>query len=415
MAYEMNQRKSKHNKQRERESLKFRKSFNKQFIIITIMKKYYFILAAAALALASCSSDETIESAATSPSNEISFRAFANNATRATDIDASTMQTSGFTVFATVGSNFSTIYFNETAFTYSGGTYTSATKYYWPSSGTLDFYAYAHNGAANQVTHTAQTKAFTVTPDATAANQTDLVFANTNGKSKTGKYADNTKEYGANGVPLNFRHAESKITVQLRNTSTSLKVTVKDVAIGYLNTVGTYTYSGSTTSTDTDHASEYLKFADWTAKSGTGSYTQTASTTSYTSATAITALPQSFILIPQELTTATAYSAATADAAFNGAFITVELKIQNALNDVYIVGNADTYVTALWPLPTGTWNPGYHYTYTVDLAGGGYYPTNQTSIGTGTDLDPILDGAEIKFVDVTVDSWTDGGNTNVGM
>lgn len=333
--------------------------------------------------------------------------------TRAADITTTTLQGSGFTVFATVGSNFSTIYFNETAFTYSGGTYTSTTKYYWPSSGTLDFYAYAYNGAANQVTHTAQTKAFTVTPAAAAANQTDLVFANTNGKSKTGKYSGDTKEYGANGVPLNFRHAESKITVQLKNTSTSLKVTVKDVSIGYLNTVGTYTYSGSTTNTDTDHASEYLKFADWTAKSGTGSYTQTATTTSYTSATATTALPTSFILIPQELATATAYSAATADAAFNGAFITVELKIQNALNDAYIVGGADSYVTALWPLPTGTWNPGYHYTYTVDLAGGGYYPTNQTSIGTGTDLDPILDGAVIKFVDVTVDAWADGGNTNV--
>ena len=34
----------------------------------------------------------------------------------ATDIDASTLQSSGFTVFATVGSTFDTKYFNETAF-----------------------------------------------------------------------------------------------------------------------------------------------------------------------------------------------------------------------------------------------------------------------------------------------------------
>lgn len=372
------------------------------------MKKNLFILAAAALALASCSSDETVESAALSKSNEINFRPLVAGSTRATDIEATTLQTSGFTVFSTVGSNFSTIYFDETKFTYDNGTYTSSTKYYWPSSGTLDFYAYAYNGTTGQVTHTAQTKAFTVTPAATAADQTDLVFANTNGKSKDGSY--NTSTYGAAGVPLNFRHAESKVTVQLKNSSTALKVTVKDVAIGYLNTTGTYTYSGSTTNGDTDHSGEYLKFEDWTAKSGTGSYTQTATTTEYISTTAATPLPESFILIPQALTTATAYSTASASATFNGAYITVELKIQNAANDAYIVGGAGSYVTAMWPLPAGTWNPGYHYTYTVDLAGGGYYPDNHD---TDTDLDPILEGAVIKFVNVTVDNWADGGATNV--
>lgn len=361
----------------------------------------------AAIGFVACSSDETVAVNQNDP-DAISFRPLVSGITRATDITATTLQSSGFTVFATAGSTFDTKYFNETAFTYSAGAYISATKYYWPSTGTLDFYAYAYNGADGQVTHTAQTKAFTVTPNSTAANQTDLVFANTNGKSKDGTY-DTSKKYGADGVPLNFRHAESKITVQLKNTSTTLKVTVKDVAIGYLNTTGTYTYSGSTTNADTDHASEYLKFADWTAKSGTGSYTQTATTTSYTSATATAALPESFILIPQALTTATAYSGTTArngdtpGSPFNGAFITVQLKIQNAATNAYIVGaDGDNYVTALWPLPAGTWNPGYHYTYTVDLAGGGYYPDNRD---TNTDLDPILGGAEIKFVTVTVDGW----------
>lgn len=379
------------------------------------MKKYLFILAAAALGFASCSNDDVVaENTGLNDANTISFRSFVQGATRATDITAGTL--ASFTAFATEGSDFSKIYFNETTFNNSSGTYTSVTKYYWPSTGTLDFYAYAYNGADGQVTHTAQTKAFTVTPDAAAANQTDLVFANTNGKSKTGTYGTGgTNQYGKDGVPLNFRHAESKITVQLKNSSTALKVTVKDVAIGYLNTTGTYTYSGSTSNTNTDgENNDQLKFADWTAKSGTGSYTQTATTTSYTSATATTALPTSFILIPQALTTATAYSAASADAAFNGAFITVQLKIQNAENDAYIVGgDGDNYVTALWPLPAGTWYPGYHYTYTLDLAGGGYYPTNQTSIGSGTALDPILDGAEIKFVSVTVDAWADGSNTDV--
>ena len=381
------------------------------------MKKSLFILATAAIALASCNNDVKIaENKTLNDANEITFRPLVPRVMRAPGIDVSTLQGPGFTVFATKGSDFSEKYFNETKFTYSAGTYTSSTKYYWPSSGTLDFYAYAYNGADGQVSHTPQTKAFAVTPDAAAANQTDLVFANTNGKSKAGTYDGGTKQYGKDGVPLNFRHAESKITVQLKNSSTALKVTVSDVAIGYLNTTGTYTYSGSTTNTDTDHASEYLKFGDWTAKSGTGSYTQTATTTEYTSATEATALPQSYILIPQELTTASVYSGTTArdgdtpGSPFNGAFITVQLKIQNAVNNAYIVGDNSNYVTALWPLPAGTWNPGYHYTYTVDLAGGGYYPDNHD---TDTDLDPILEDAEIKFVSVTVDTWADGGTTNV--
>lgn len=376
-----------------------------------IMKKFFFFAAIAAIGLASCSNDETIASQATSESNAISFRPVVNGVTRATDINATTLQSSGFTVFATeTGKPYSGEgsgpYFPETLFTYSAGTYTSATKYYWPSTGTLDFYAYAYNGADGQVTHTAQTKVFTVTPASAAASQTDLVFANTNNKAKTGVYND-TQTYGSDGVPLNFRHAESKITIQLKNTNSSLKVTVKDVSIGNLNTSGTYTYSGSTTNVDTDHSSEYLKFADWTERSGMGYYTQTATTTSYTSVTATTPLPESFILIPQALSTATTYASAEANAAFNGAYIKVQLKIQNADSDAYIIGGAETYVEALWPLTALTWNPGYHYTYTVDLAGGGYSPTNVD--GTDSNLDPVLGGAEIKFVDVTVDAWADGG------
>lgn len=379
------------------------------------MKKSLFILATAAIALASCSNDKTVAINETlNDENEITFRPLVKRVMRAPGIDATTLQGPGFTVFATKGSDFSEIYFNETAFTWDGtSSYTSATKYYWPSSGTLDFYAYAYNGAADQVEHTPQKKAFTVTPNSAAASQTDLVFANTNGKSKAGTYDGGTKQYGKDGVPLNFRHAESKVTVQLKNSSTALKVTVSDVAIGYLNTTGTYTYSGSTTNanTDAENTGEYLKFADWTDKSGTGSYTQTATTTVYTSATEATALPQSFILIPQALTVASAYASDATAAAFNGAFITVKLKIQNAANNAYIVGGDVTEVTAMWPLPSGTWNPGYHYTYTVDLAGGGYYTTNQAD--TDENLDPILEGTEIKFVSVTVDTWGDGGETVV--
>ena len=52
-----------------------------------------------------------------------------------------------------------------------------------------------------------------------------------------------------------------------------------------------------------------------------------------------------------------------------------------------------------WWLQLGAWQE-----ITIDLAGGGYYETNQD---TDADLDPILEGAEIKFASVSVDGWAD--------
>ena len=123
-----------------------------------------------------------------------------------------------------------------------------------------------------------------------------------------------------------------------------------------------------------------------------------------------TAANHEMILIPQVLANAGAYASAEVDAAFAGAYIKAQLKIQQKSNSAYIAGAADTPVDALWPLPTGTWLPGHTYTYTVDIAGGGYYTTNQDD---NADLDPILEGAEIKFVTVTVDDWANGGETAI--
>ena len=369
--------------------------------------KKLFFFAIAALGLAACSNDEVVEM---NENNAISFRPIVSGTTRAADIDAGNgtngLQTLGFTVFANAGST-ETNYFPETAFTYSDGAYTSATKYYWPSAVNLDFFAYQYSQSTNNtVSHTALTKAFTVTPSSTAANQTDLVVAFTADKNKTSNSA---------GVAINFRHAESKVTIKLKNSSTTTTITVGGVVLGNVHTTGTYTFTGSTNNaadspsdvanTDGNNNSTYLKYSDWSEQGALGTYSQAATTTSYTSSTPATALTNSMILIPQTLTNATTYASGDAGAVFNGAYITVALKIQNTTNSAYIVGGAESTVTAMWPLPATKWLPGYHYTYTVDLAGGGYFTTNQTD--TDSALDPILGGAEIKFVTVTVDAWTD--------
>lgn len=394
------------------------KQENINLTIFKEMNKKLFFLAIAALGLAACSNDDVVE---INQGEAISFRPLTTNVTRASDVNAGTLQESGFTVFAKQGES---TYFNETAFIYGTGTYNSATKYYWPSSGNLDFFAYAYSKPedhASQVSHTALTYAFTVTPDASAQYQTDLVIACTTDKSKTGTYDAGAKTYGSDGVPLNFRHAESKVTIKLQNTSSALKFTVGNVIIGNINTVGTYTFTGSTnnaneatTNTNTDATSGYwLKFGDWTSTTS-GSYTQAANTTTYNGVTAAAPLTHDMILIPQQLTNASTYATGDNNAAFNGSYITVQIKIQNSASSAYILGSAEAFVTALWPLPATKWLPGYHYTYTVDLSGGGYNPTNVD--GTDSGLDPVLDGAEIKFVSVTVDAWNETpGNTDVTM
>jgi len=117
------------------------------------------------------------------------------------------------------------------------------------------------------------------------------------------------------------------------------------------------------------------------------------------------------ILVPQTLTAATAYansgSAAVGDK-LNNTFIAVKLYALNNTNSALIAGGgttaSPTTIWAIWPIGGYNWEPGKKYTYTIDLSGCGYFETNQD---TNADLDPILENAEIKFVSVTVDDWTD--------
>lgn len=366
------------------------------------------LLAGALPFIASCSSDELVAENQSNP-NEISFTPLLTGVTRAMSIDATELQTQGFNVTAIINGG-STAYFTAENYTWNStaNAYTSTTKHYWPSEGSLDFYAYSpmsdtYVGTGKQIVKT-DYNTFDVTPSATPSEQVDFVYANTNNKTK-----------GTDGkvTTLNFRHAESNIVIQLKNTATDLKFTVKDVAIGYILPTAQFDYTGSTNgttdNTNTDAASGYY-LKGWGTPSGTRtSYSQTAGTTSYAVGADASALTNNMILIPQTLEVATVYSADSVGSAFNGACISVELKIQDT-SDHYIVGTSSTYVTAMWPLTSIIWLPGHKYTYTVDLKGGGYYPTNQDE---NTDLDPILEGAEIMFASVTVDSWSDGANSDV--
>lgn len=392
------------------------------------MKKLFFF-AAAALALASCSNDETT---AEYKGEAISFRPLMGNVTRAAEVtDATFFQTNGgFWVTATYTTG-GEAYFSDQNFGYVDPNYVrpEGQKYYWPQQA-LDFFAYSPATTNDQITAHASARSFTVQPAADAANQIDLVIANTNNKEKTGTYGTD-KKYGVDGIPLNFRHAESKIVIKLKNTSQDLDYEIDNttfkVKIGYLQPSGTYAYTGSTngsegdannpTNTDTQN-DFYLKPGDWTLATPaayTGIYTTEASVASFpkkasAEASPTTATTTNMILLPQGLTQVNTYAGASSGSTYQGPYISVKLKIKQG--STYIIGDADTFVEAIWPLTTITWLPGHSYIYNLDLAGGGYHPTNQDS---DADLDPILDGAEIFFITPTVDAWDTTTDQDIDM
>ena len=365
------------------------------------MKKRLFFLPMVAIMMAACSSNETIE-VNENKGDLISFR-------HGKSFNVEALNTGGSTTSP---------YFSNVTFTNSGGTFTSATKYYWPTNN-LDFYAYSpitedvsgvQKGAlSNEAYQIVKTdyKTFTITPSATVSEQVDFIYANTNNKGK-----------GSSGevTTLNFRHAGAKIVVKVKNSAPNLKFVISGWKLGFLDNTATFTYTDANTDTQ---GSAQLAFTDWT-----NNDTQSADNTYSTTFTANPIAAQSpayflgsagtsestdeslnMILIPQTLTAATAYASTAADAKPNGSYIALKMIIKNNTEAGETVADATTDGKwAMWPIGGYNWEPGKKYTYTIDLAGGGYYETNQDS---DADLDAILEGAEIKFVSVSVDGWTD--------
>ena len=385
------------------------------------MKRNLLILAVACLALASCSNDETVNSLATSGANEISFRANTNGLTRAADIDAGNgtngLKTIGFYVTAAFTTTTPTLYFSDQHYklastdpdvwkpTDNGGS--SYKSIYWPDgSDVLDFHAYAPvAGTQLSVSNTNigtlnGCPEYTVTPaattDATSADtQVDFIYATLTGK-------DNTD----GSMNLTFNHEESKISIKLKNTDAALTITVSEVALCNIAQSGIFKNRDAAPTTTTT-----MSWGDFGA--ATTYYQTLASATTYTSEAAA---GTSWILIPHTLAKPTAdgkYTGSTTGDGYDGAYIRVKMKVQSATDaSVYYAGaesGANEYVSAIWPISTNasptTWATGTHYTYTIDLKGGGYYETNQAS-PSGDTLDRVLNLNEITFATVSVTDWT---------
>ena len=358
------------------------------------MKKRLFFLPMVAIMMAACSSNETIE-VNENKGDLISFRPIVKGVTRAADISSDNL--TSFVVNAKQSGG-SISYFDNGVFNKSGSVYVSESKYYWPASGSLDFYAYSPSGNS-QVNYSGY-KTFTVTPSTTIADQVDFVFAATMNKSK--------EDCGASGVPLNFRHTGAKIACNVKNSSTTLKFDVYGWKVGYICPAATFTFTDANTDGNNDGSGTTLTLPQWGSRTAASIGTEYESTFSLNQIgqSGATSLDGQMILIPQAITAASGYASASAGANLNGTYIAVKLKIRNNDSAGTIIADdgAGNAFWAIWPIGGYNWEPGKKYTYTIDLAGGGYYETNKDS---DTDLDAILEGAEIKFVSVSVDGWTD--------
>ena len=386
------------------------------------MKKNLFILAAAALALASCSSDETVESAALSKSNEINFRTLVSGATRSTAgpfAGGTTFNTNDainvYAAFYDASATTNRKYFQADFTKQLSGGFTSSAKYYWPAFDTDDKMTFTAIYGATQSTNTVG-MVDDYTPAAAAASQMDVMVAK--------------KEVGAKEDPvvLNFRHALSQIVVQVKNTNAALDFDITGVRVGYVSTTGDFTYSGGVTTSQegsghTTPTNILVDANDWTPAAMTGDtkansykYDQTWAAQTFTSTQSATALTSfnPWLLIPQTQTAATAYIAATqgvatANTTLNGSYIALELEIYN-YNGSARSNKLVTKQWCYWPCAF-TWNPGYKYTYTVDLAGGGYQPINTES--ASTTLDPVFFFVFVFSPDCTVDYWVVPADINV--
>lgn len=355
------------------------------------MKKKLLILAVAGLALASCSSDETTASLATSEANAISFRSFVNGPTRATYspgvITSTTFSNDNqINVWATKGTT-PTAYFSNATFVYNSSSgFTSTPVYYWPatvdaSTNKLDFYASygADQTAAGVVAAFAPS---------TSGTHYDLLTANLAVTSKPAA--------GAAAGALAFKHALSQIEVKVKNTNSNLEFVVSGVKIGYVAMNGTCTFTSG---------SPVWSSVTVPTSASTNIYAQTVSNQEVSSSgPAVLSGVTNWMIVPQNLTESTgtrnyqkryssdaASGSPTAEPLLDCAYIAIEMIIRNAPTDATIVSKQWCY----WPITTNL-EVGKKYTYIVDLASGGYQPCN-TKTTINDNLVPVLDGLGITF------------------
>lgn len=352
------------------------------------MKRTSFIYAAAAVCMfCACNRESTLD---INKGDAISFRSLMGTITKG-DGEKTGAALESFSVSAMKGGT-QDVYFDNAVFSLdeASSTYLSADPYYWPLTGSLDFYAFAPQGNT-QVERKAY-NSFSVTPDQTAstASQADLVYAISKGHSKTSSAA---------GVSLHFQHAMSKVVVKVKTSQPNLKFKLEEMKLGFIQRQGDVVIP-SDISTE---SGELLSKDYWTSQAvptAADCYIQACNLT-IQAADVAAAAGNALILVPQQTAAATGY---TENDQPNGGFIALKGSIYNATDGTRIFPDSDNGEYMIFPAEFNLL-PGKQYTYIVDLGNGGYRESGDPDIPGTEELDPVTQDSIIKFVQVTVEGW----------
>lgn len=193
------------------------------------MKKIFLMTALAAGILSSCSEDDMFMQS-TVDSNTIAFATKQVNGNLQTRSAVSINSIDKFTVSAVNADN--TPYFNNEEYVYNvgEGVFKSQTPHYWPTTGTLSFYAISNVGA-----YTADANNIPTYLYQNWAAEKDLVAATVKAGEKTIPY------------PLNFRHLTSQIYVSAEAEDKTEELTYKVVSVKMkAPSTGTYYFADAT-------------------------------------------------------------------------------------------------------------------------------------------------------------------------
>ena len=382
------------------------------------MKKNLLFLAAAAITLASCSSDETT---AVNESDAISFRPLVNNVTRAANSTGvkSAFETDDvinvYANFYDASETSNSKYFQDNFTKQDGSSFTSTVKYYWPAFDTDDKLTFtAIWGATQREGYPGQIESMEI------PGNKDILVAR---HEATAKEAAPT---------LNFRHALSQVILKVKNTNPSLKITITDFEIGYVDKTGAFDFDRTSASgaTDTQETSvngeagtvttgatmiPASKWLNTAATAPSSKYSQTlasdvvfTATNGGTSDNEVVTLGSPWILLPQTQSKATEYvdddatATVTSSTAsdLSGAYFGIKMTIES-YNGSSTTGTLVSERWCCWPIAI-TWNPGYKYTYTINVGDGGYEPAD---VDGTAGLDPVLGDVIVFDADCTIDNW----------
>lgn len=403
------------------------------------------MLALASLAFVGCSKDEITE---VNQGDPIDFAVTSAKATRVVDTTTNSINEVGskFKVWAYTTEDTPQTFMNGLTATKESAGWNYGPLKFWPNTTNLKFYA-VHPIDINVTMSAASQTIENYVVSNTLSEQKDLLYATNLGDATydaNGETVLSTAGLGKQSaaVPINFRHALSKIVFAAKVTHANLEVDINGVEIVNIKSKNTFTYPKAST---LDHLGDEDKNLDtetnatwgtWATPSapltyaagitevkgitsGSGTKTLTTSTnavaddpnTEANEAIAATT-PGALLLLPQTIE-ALDFSKNTIGGTSNvdpnattqtKPYFLVSCKIKDS--GVYLWGSAAEYKKVAIPVSTTnfTWKQGKKYTYTfVFGSGGGYDPENG---------DPVL--VPITFT-VTVDAFQSAPNIDVNM